>query len=178
MTRKQALTSLTLYRWTNPRTTCDAPFLAVATDRSVLLTLGDYRLSFEWRISAEAAAWLTQDFAPTGDFLACDFSTLRQVLDTTLEGRIDFGLVAFDAELRPNRLELSLRTQAHVAADPEYLIESPGSYQRLDRALEKVVSVSAAERVMLEVCAGTFAELAGQHRAVLTEPLPPGYRPS
>lgn len=175
MTPDQALTSFTLYRWTNPETTCDYPFLAVAEDRSALLLLGNYGLSFEWRISDEALHWLAHDFAPTDEVITCDLLTIRHVLDSIYAGGIEFGLIRFDAQLKPNRLELSLTAQTEADEGPEYRIEGLGSYERLYREDEEVEPVTATERAMLDVCVSTFAELASQHAAKLSTPPPPRY---
>lgn len=48
-------TSFVVYRWTNPQTTSDYPFLAVAQDRSALLSLGDYGATLDWGIGRSGA---------------------------------------------------------------------------------------------------------------------------
>jgi len=174
----QEPTALTLYRWINPNARCDNPFLAVAEDCSVLLGLGDHRLSFEWSVSVEAVSWLAQDFMPTGEQLSCDLSTLRYVIDTIFLGGVECGILSFDEGLKPCRLELALTAQTKADAGPEYLIEGVGSYQRRYRASQEVVPVSPAERAMLELCVATFADLENQYRALLAAPPPPRYRPS
>src|SRR6478672_11411361 len=114
MMRDQPPTSFVLYRWTNPKTTCDYPFLAVAQNRATLLALGNWGLSFEWGISDEAADWLGQDFAPTGESLSCDIPMVRYLLDGIFAGGSEFGLVTFDSQLRPTRLQLSLHAQVEA----------------------------------------------------------------
>lgn len=151
MTQEQALTAFLLYRWDNPQTTCDYPFLAVAEDRAALLSLGNHILSFEWGIPVEAAQWLTYDFGPTDTVLSFDLPTLQHVLGTIFAGGAEFGLISFDAALEPRRLELSLTSQTEAEEGPEYLIEGLGRYQRLYRATEDLCPVSNAERAMLDV---------------------------
>ena len=46
MTQNPSLTSFTINRWINAATTSDYPFLAVADDRSALLSLGNYGVGF------------------------------------------------------------------------------------------------------------------------------------
>lgn len=169
-THEQALISFLLYRWDNPQTTCDYPFLAVAEDRTALLSLGDHILSFELGIPVEAVQWLTYDFGPTDTVLAFDLSTMQHVLDTIFADGAEFGLISFDAALAPRRLELSLTAQSEAEEGPEYLIEGMGCYQRLYRATEEVCPVSTAERAMLDVCVSTVRELAQQCGPMLTEP--------
>jgi hypothetical protein len=79
MTRASTLTSFALYGWTNPETFCDYPFVAVAEDRSVYLLLGNYGLSFEWRLTEEVEEWLAHDFARTQESLSADFATIRGI---------------------------------------------------------------------------------------------------
>lgn len=173
-----ALTSFVLYRWANPATTSDYPFLAVAEDRSAVLSLGNYGVGFDWGIPDEAAAWLAHDFAPTGDRLVLDLATVQYLLDTTFVGGTEFGLMTFDRRLTPNGLQLSLAAQSAAGEGPEYLIQGYGSYQRFYREEELVGPVVLGERAMLDVCVSTFAELAAQCARNVTEPPPPRYRPS
>jgi len=62
-------TSFVVYRWASPQTTSDYPFLAVAQDKSALLSLGDYGATLDWGIPDEATSWLARDFTPTGEIL-------------------------------------------------------------------------------------------------------------
>jgi hypothetical protein len=176
MTQDNSPTTLTLYRWKNPETTCDYPFLALAQDRSAFLSLGHRGLSFEWSLPADAALFLAQDFAPTGESLLCDLSTLRYLFDRLFLGGVEFGLLAFDAALSPSWLGLSLFAQTHAEAGPEYLLEGLGRYRRLHREAGRLLPVTPAEHAALDVCVATFGELAAQHRDKLLEPPPPRYR--
>ena len=176
-----ALTSFAMYRWANPTTTSDYPFLAVAEDRSAVLSIGNYGVGFDWGIPDEAAAWLAQDFAPTGERIVLDLATVQYLLDTTFVGGTEFGLMTFDRRLTPNGLQLSLAANRSVATageGPEYLIQGFGSYQRFYREEELVGPVVLSERAMLDVCVSTFAELAAQCARNVTEPPPPRYHPS
>jgi hypothetical protein len=172
------LTSFFLYRWENPATTADYPFLAVAADRSAVLSLGNYGVGFDWGVPDEAAAWLAADFGPTGDRLDLDLATVQYLLDTTFVGGTEFGLMTFDRRLTPNGLQLSLADQEATDQGPEYLIQGFGSYQRFYREREAVGPVVLSERAMLDVCVSTFAELAAQCGRRIAEPPPPRYRPS
>lgn len=176
MSLEQIPTTFTLYRWTNPRTTSDYPFIAVAEDRSVLLLLGNYGLCFEWRLSDDAADWLSRDFAPTDEVLVCDLSLVKHVLDRIYAGGVEFGLVGFDTELKPNRVEFSLMAQNEADAGPEYRVEELGSYERLYRDPDEAIPVTTTERALLDVCVSTFTELASKYATKLTEPPPPQYR--
>ncbi len=171
-----AATLFDVHHWIFPATTCDYPVLAVAQDRSALLALGDYTLSFDWGIPDEAQPWLAQDFAPLGQTLHCDLSSLAAVLQATFAGGAEFGLVRFDDELRPVHLELGLAAQREAEAGAEYLIHALGSYRRLDLTSERLILVSRAEQAMLDVGVATFVELATEYGELLRQPLPPRYR--
>lgn len=164
-----------LYRWTNKKTTCDYPFLALAADRSALLAIGNWGLSFEWGVTGEAAEWLRRDFGPTGESLSLDIATVRLLLDSIFTGGSEFGLVTFDRELRPNRLQLSLQTQEGAEEGPEYLLHELGRYERVHREAGQVAAVGLPERAMLDVFVSTFTALGKRHAALLTEPPPPRY---
>ena len=169
-------TSFVVYRWANPQTSSDYPFLAVAQDKSALLSLGDYGATLDWGIPDEATNWLARDFAPTGEILECDLSQMKCALRALFPGDAEFASVRFGAELLPRELQLVLTSQAAADQGPEYLIQGGGSYLRVERALDTHSPVEPAERDMLDVCASTFAELAAQHTAKIIEPPPPRYR--
>lgn len=169
-------TAFTLYHWSNPHTTAVYPFLALATDRSALLSFGDQDIGFDLRLSAEAAHWLAHDFERTGEGLILELSTVRYLLEATFAGGVEFGLLSFDEQLGPSRLQLSLRQQAEADEGPEYLIQRLGCYQRLYRDLDSVGPVTPAERAMLDVCIATFTELAAQCARLVLAPPPPRYR--
>ena len=95
MTTTPQQTSFVLYRWANPQTTSDFPYLAVAQDDSALLSLGDYGVTLDWGIPEEASAWLARDFAPTGEFLECDVSTMSCALTALFPGAAEFASVRF-----------------------------------------------------------------------------------
>jgi hypothetical protein len=176
MTQKTAPLSFSLYRWKNPETRCDHPFLAIAEDKSALLELGGYHLSVEAGVPDEHAQWLTMDFAPTDTQLTLDLSLIRRKINSAFACDADFMSVRFDSSLRPTQLDLSLpnhdtRTEGH-----EYLLKGPRSYQRIYRFPWKVVPVSAVERVVLEVFFTALTDLGNRYSQVLSEPLPPRYR--
>ena len=177
MSRTLAPTAFTLYRWSNPNTTAVYPFLALATDRSALLSLGDLDIGFDLRLAADTVHWLAHDFECTGEGLLLELSTVRYLLDETFSGGAEFGLLSFDEQLGPSRLQLSLRKQAEADEGPEYLIQRLGHYQRLYRDPDTVGSVVPAERAMLDVCVATFADLAARCARLVREPPPPRYRP-
>ena len=151
-------TSFVVYRWKNPKTTSDYPFLAVAQDKSALLSLGDYGATLDWGIPDEAADWLAWDFAPTGEILECDLSQMKCALRTLFTGDAEFASVRFGSELLPSELQLVLTSQAVADQGPEYLIQRGGSYLRVERELDTHSPVEPAERDMLNVCASTFTE--------------------
>ena len=98
-------TSFVVYRWKNPRTTSDYPFLAVAQDKTALLSLGDYGATLDWGIPDEATNWLTRDFMPTGEILECDLSQMKCALRALFPGDAEFASVRFGAELLPSESE-------------------------------------------------------------------------
>jgi hypothetical protein len=165
-----------VHQWMIPTTTCDYPVLAVAQDRSALLSIGDYCLSFDWGVPDEAQPWLADEFLPTGQTLRCDLSAVRQVLAATFAGGVEFGIFSFDSELCPTSVQLALAAQEEAEESAEYVIHGLGNYRRLYREQERIVAVSAAERVMLDVCVSTFQEIAVQNAILLRQPPPPRYR--
>ena len=169
-------TSFVVYRWANPQTTSDYPFLAVAQDASALLSLGDYGATLDWGLPEEAIHWLARDFAPTGEILECDVSRMKCALSALFPGDAEFASVRFGAELLPSELQLVLTSQAAADQGPEYLIEKGGKYLRVERDLDMHSPVAPAERDMLDVCTSTFAELAAQCTTKIIEPPPPRYR--
>jgi hypothetical protein len=169
-------TSFLVYRWTNPETTSDFPYLAVADDGSALLSIGDYSMTLDFCIPEEAVGWLVRDFMPTGEALECDLSTVRSRLMATFEGIAEFASVHFDADLTPSELNFALGTTCGAGQESEYVIDDLGRYLRLYRDPERLGAVAPAERAMLDVCAATFTEFATKHAAKLTEPPPPRYR--
>ena len=171
------LTPFMLYRWSNPNTTAVYPFLAISADKSALLSFGDHDIGFDLAIAADAAHWLAHDFERTGEGLLLELSTVRYLLDATFAGGAEFGLLSFDEQLGPNRLQLSLRKQAEADEGPEYMIQRLGRYQRLHRDTDTVGPVAPAERAMLDVCIATFTELAARCARLVVEPPPPRYRP-
>jgi hypothetical protein len=175
MIRTEPFTSFAVYRWANAETTSDYPFLAVAEDRSAVLSLGNYGVCFDWGIPDEAAHYLAHDFQPTGESLTVDLGMVRYLLDSTFAGGTEFGLVTFDSQLGPSGLQLSLAAPTEGDEGPEYVMQGFGSYLRFYRDPEQTGPVALAERAMLDVCVSTFAELAVQCAAQLTAPPPPRY---
>lgn len=169
-------TSFALYRYINPDCLHDYPCIAVAEDRSVFMSLGDYGLVFDFDLAADVERALARDFASTGERLRCDFSTLRQVFDSVFVGGARSGVVRFDPELRPRQLELELAAHRRAEVGPEYLLQELGVYQRLYREPVRIGAVTLPERAMLDVCFATWADFAAQHGALLREPLPPRFR--
>lgn len=172
-----APTPFRLYRWSNPDTTAVYPFLALAADQSAVLSFGDQDIGFDLRLAAETAHWLAHDFEQTGEGLLLEISTVRYLLDTTFAGGAEFGLLTFDEQLGPCRLQLSLHEQAEADEGPEYVIQRMGRYQRLDRDAETLGPVALWERAMLDVCVATFTDLAARCARLVLEPPPPRYRP-
>ena len=171
-------TSFVVYRWANPLTTSDYPFLAVAQDRSALLSLGDYGVTLDWGIPDEATAWLARDFVPTGELLECDLAKMRSALAVLFSEDAEFASVRCGAELLPSELQLVLTSQEAADEGPEYLIQGVGRYFRVERDPDMRSPVDPEERAMLDVCASTFAKLAAQYKAKIVEPPPPRYRSS
>ena len=176
MSPTSALTSFALYQWSNPHTTAVYPFLAVSTDESALLSFGDHDIGFDLAIASDAAHWLEHDFKRTGEGLLVELSTVRYLLDATFVGGAEFGLLSFNEQLGPSRLQLSLCRQAEADDGPEYVIQRLGRYQRLCRETDTVGLVAPAERAVLDVCIATFTELAARCARLVLEPPPPRYR--
>ena len=177
MTATPSPTAFIVYRWANPETTSDYPYLAVAQDQSALLSLGDYGVTLDRGIPEEASNWLAWDFVPTGEVLECDFSSVRSALTALFPGDAEFTSVRFGDELLPSQIQLVMASQA-ADEGPEYVIQGVGRYLRIERNRGKKGPVGLAERAMLDVCASTFAELAAHYGTKVTEPPPPRYRSS
>ena len=165
-----------VHQWVMPATTCDYPVLAVAQDQSAVLSLGDYSLAFDWGIPEEAEPWLKDDFARTEQTLQCDISTMRALLASTFAGGVEFGTLTFDEDLRPTGIQFALANQEEAEAVAEYRIQGAGNYLRYYREPERLVPVTAAERIMLDVCVATFTEIAARHAILVRQPPPPRYR--
>ena len=178
MTIVASPTSFVVYRWVNPQTTSDYPYLAVAQDKSALLSMGDYGVTLDWGIPEEAVDWLARDFAPTGELLECDLSTVKYLVTAIFLGDAEFASIRFGVELLPSQIQIVMRSQAAADQGPEYLIQGMGRYLRLKRDLGTQCPVVPAERALLDVCTSAFAELAAHYTAKITEPPPPRYRSS
>ncbi len=173
-----SLTSFALYRWSNPLTTGVYPFLAVSMDQSAPLSFGDHDIGFDLGIAPESTHWLAHDFQRTGEELHLELPMVRYLLEATFVGGAELGLLSFDEQLGPRRLQLSLRRQAEADDGPEYVIQRLGRYQRLFRETDTFGPVAPTERAMLDVCIATFTELAARCARLVLEPPPPRYRPS
>jgi hypothetical protein len=178
------------YRVTNPATDSDYPVLAVAADRSAVVLLGNYSLSFAFAVSAQVDGWLASDYAPaptaapapapSDDQLLFDLTSVREQVEIAFAGRVRAGQVTYDKQLSPTGFTVSLHSERDGDTDLEYLIEGFGSYVRLDRAASDSLPVTLAERTMLDGCVSIFAELAARCGELLREPPPrgkPGRRP-
>ncbi len=73
-------------------------------------------------------------------------------------GGAEFGLLSFDEQLGPSRLQLSLSKQTEADGDPEYELECLGCYQHLFRETDSVGPVAPTEHPRLDVCIATFTE--------------------
>ena len=175
MTTAASSTSFVVYRWANPQTTSDYPYLAVAQDHSALLSMGDYGVTLDWGIPEEASDWLDRDFAPTGELLECDLSTVKYMLTAVFPGDAAFASIRFGAELLPNHLQFVMTSKDAPEHGPEYVIRSLGRYMRVKRDLGTQCQVGPAEHAMLDVCASIFAELAAHYTEKITAPPPPRY---
>ena len=189
MMRNEPRQTFFVHRWTDPATTSDFPFLAVPTDQSALLSLGNYNVSLDLGLPEEAAHFLAHDFAPTGEELYLELKVMRRLLDETFLGGAEFIIVSYDQRLSPCGIQLSLCTPEDEPRDEpgdqpgdqseegrEYTIEGFGSYQRFYRSREQHGPVSLPERFMLDACVSSFAELAASCAALIVEPPPPRYR--
>lgn len=179
MMRNEPRQTFYVHRWTDPATISDFPFLAVPTDRSALLSLGNYNVSLDFGLPEEAAHFLAHDFVPTGEELYLELKALRRLLDDTFLGGAEFIIVSYDERLTPCGVQLSLCTPEDTADEGrEYTIEGFGSYQRFYRSREQHGPVTLPERFMLDACVSTFAELAATCAALIAEPPPPRWSPT
>jgi hypothetical protein len=176
-------TAFTLYRCTNPKTTCDYPFLAPADDGSVLLTLGANTVCLECNIPEQLSGWLKHDFAVTGTTLTFDVSTVQQFVRAAFGDEAEFLLMHFDQGLNPSGVEFSLVAQKTAEEGPEFLVEGRGLYRRVNRFPKWNRAVTPAEHALLEVFTAMATELATEHRTALSTPsplsrrLPAAYQP-
>lgn len=168
----QLQTALRIYRVLNPATDCEYPFLAAPLDRSMLLSLGDHGLLFEFTLPPETERWLAEDFIPIGETVALDLTSLRYVLDRTFRGGVEFGIMHFDDAMRPISVELSLCVRDLDDEGPEFQVHCFGEYERILRDSDKRRMVTLAERAALDVCCATFAPLAAAmpHRLAAPQP--------
>lgn len=167
--------SLRIYRAVNPATECDYPFLAVPADLSMLLSLGEFGLCFEFVLPPQLEHWLAEDFALTDECFTLDLTSLRYVLDRTYRGGVEFGILHFDEELRVQSVELSLCDRGLEDEGPEFQVRAFGDYERVVRETDQRRPVTLHERALLDVCCSTFAPLASLAPQLLATPLPPRY---
>ncbi|MFO0572818.1 MAG: hypothetical protein U1A78_02370 [Polyangia bacterium] len=172
----------------NPATDCEYPFLAAPLDRSMLLSLGDHGLLFEFALPPETERWLAEDFIPilegSGDTVALDLTSLRYVLDRTFRGGVEFGIMHFDDAMRPISVELSPCVRDLDDEGPEFQVHCFGEYERILRDADRPDigrregdrrrMVTLAERAALDICCATFAPLAAAMPHRLAAP-PPRY---
>lgn len=169
-------TTLALFRWNNPDTTCEYPFLAVSEDRGLLLSLGNYRLCFEWSVPSDVEEWLELDYVPLEQTMVCDLSTVRHLIDTLFAGGAEFCMVSFNGELRPVRIGFSLNEQDEADDGPDFDLDAGGKHQRVHRTNGTRRPVNPGERALLEVCEAMLRTLVADYRPLLIEPAPPRYR--
>lgn len=165
-------TTLRVYRVLNPATDCEYPFLATPADRSMLLSMGDHGLLFEFALPRETERWLAEDFTPIGDTVALDLTSLRYVLDRTFRGGVEFGILHFDDAMRLINVELSPCMRDLDDEGPEYQVRCFGEYERVLRDGDPRRPVTLAERAALDVCCATFAPLAAAMPHRLAAPAP------
>jgi hypothetical protein len=180
-----AETSLRIYRAINPATDCDYPFLAIPSDLSMLLSLGEHGLCFEFVLPPELERWLAEDFARTDERFSLDLTSLRYVLERTYRSGVEFGILHFDEQLHVQSVELSLCSRDVEDEGLEFQVRAFGDYERIlrdstPRAWEAAEEeqrrpVSLSERALLDVCCSTFAPLARLAPQVLSAPLPQRY---
>ncbi len=165
-----------VYRWDNPETDCEYPYLLAPDDRSVLLSVGNYSLCLDLDLLPETEQWLSNDYVCTGERLTLDLSDVLYLLDSTFAGGALFGVVKFDSALAISELQLSLRRQEAIDSGPEYLVHKLGDYVRWYRQTDRQVAVTMAERAMLDVYCSTVEAFAAEARDLLIEEPPPRYR--
>ena len=166
-----------VYHWTNPKVTYEYSYLATNADRSVLLSLGENSLSFDFEIPPDAERWLTKDYAPTGEHFHLDMTAVHNLIKKAFPGGALFGFVQFAENLTIRGMDLSIYEQQFCDDGPEYLIHAPGHYERWYRKYDRYESLSPAERAMLEGCCAIFAPLAGSSAHLLKAPTTPKYQP-
>lgn len=154
------LTELRVHRVQNPGTDCEYAYLVTPADRSVLLSIGSYSLSLEFKMPRSGEDWLTEDYEPTDEVVTIDLAGLRYLLDLTFPGGVEFVLAQYEDDLRVSCIELSLTTQKRAEDGPEYLLRKDGAFERLFRETDRRCPVSPAEEVLLKAWAATFTTLA------------------
>ena len=165
-----------VYRWVNPATTCEHPYLATNAERSFLLSLGEHGLEFDLEFPDEAERWLREDYTPTAERFTLNLTAVRDLVEQTFVGGAVFGFVSFDDQLAIRRIELSLQEQKTADAGPEYVIDELGRYQRWYRSPDLYTPVTEAERALLDVCVATFGARADNFRHLVTALPTPRYQ--
>src|SRR5262245_42152798 len=119
-----------LYRWDNPATDCEYPYLLTPDDRSVLLSVGNHSLCLDLEMLPDTEHWLSKDYVSTGERFTLDLSDVLYLLNRTFLGGALFGIVKFGSALTISELQLSLQQQDDSDAGPEYLVHKLGDYVR------------------------------------------------
>lgn len=165
-----------VYHLVNPQTDCEYPYLAINADRSVLLSIGERTVGFDFEIPAEAHRWLTKDYAPTKELFQLHFTAVQSLIEQAFPGGAVFGFVHFADDLTIRAMELSLWRQQTAEGGPEYLVHAAGDYERWYREPNLHTAVSADERALIEFCCSTFGTLPGEYAHLLTAPSTLKYR--
>ncbi|MFO0572820.1 MAG: hypothetical protein U1A78_02380 [Polyangia bacterium] len=154
------LAELRVHRVQNPGTDCEYAYLVTPADRSVLLSLGSYSLSLEFKMPRSGEDWLTEDYEPTDELVTIDLAGLRYLLDLTFPGGVEFVLAQYEEDLSVSCIELSLTTQKRAEDGPEYVRRPDGAFERLYREPDRRRPISTNEEILLKAWATVFTTLA------------------
>lgn len=166
-----------VYHWTNPKVTYEYSYLATNADRSVLLSLGQNNLSFDFELPPETERWLTQDYAPNGERFHLDMTAVSSLIKRAHPGGAIFGFAHFAKDLTLYGIEMSIQEPVIAQWGPEYVILSPGNYKRWYRSEKLYVPLSPEEHAMIDGCCAIFRPLAESCGHLLRSPTTPKYQP-
>lgn len=166
----------TVYHWTNPEVTYEFSYIATNADRSVLLSLGENTLSFDFELPRETEQWLTKDYAPNGEYIHLDMKTVSNLIKSAHPGGAIFGFAHFAEDLTIYGIEMSIQEPVIAQCGPEYLVFDPGVYRRFYREESLYVPLSPEEQTMMDGCCAIFAPLASSCAHMLRAPTTPKYQ--
>lgn len=169
------LVEFTVYRWNDPETDSEYPYLAAPADRSSLLSFGNSGIYFDIEFPRDGHRWLDHDYVPIKDHIYFDMTSWIHAIEKPFPGGIYFGMLRVNRSGRPLRLELSTKAQRYADEGPEYELSAPGQYRRWHNANRAYGELSTDEQQMLDRGLQVMAPLIAQVAEFIHADPPPRF---